>query len=86
MIKTKNPKHTFRVLILRRKRFSNSFVTINVFSTSCFVNRHRVTYRVTTFLKYKLYKVKIVFWFEKNKFFESKKKIYLNYTYAFKIY
>jgi hypothetical protein len=76
MIKTKNPKHTFRVLIPRRKRFSNSFVTINVFSTSRFVNRHRVTYRVTTFLKYKIYKVKIVFWFEKNKFLNRKLKFF----------
>jgi hypothetical protein len=76
MIKTKNPKHKFRVLIQRRKRFSNSFVTINVFSTSCFVNRHRVTYRVTTFLKYKLYKVKIVFWFEKNKFLNLNLKFF----------
>jgi hypothetical protein len=36
MIKTKNPKHKFRVLIQRRKRFSNSYVTISVFGASQF--------------------------------------------------
>ena len=47
-----------RVLIQRRKRLHNPCIFISIFSTSRFVNRHRVTYRVTTFFRSSLHQNK----------------------------